>query len=105
MPYRKPMKKKSKGMLAAVCLAYGLCQLSVPMTAWGATKPISTVTIKVKSKLEPGMHLPDINIDGSSSDGEVLVSESDNKYDVFPTDRRPGTIFPPSEMIQICMIR
>lgn len=44
MPYRKPMKKKSKGMLAAVCLAYGLCQLSVPMTAWGATKPISTVT-------------------------------------------------------------
>ena len=83
MPYRKPMKKKSKVMLAAVCLAYGLCQLSVPMTAWGATKPISTVTIKVKSKLEPGMHLPDINIDGSSSDGEVLVSESDNKYDVI----------------------
>lgn len=79
---RAQRKRIHRKFLAGLCLAGGVCQLSMPVTSWGATKPMGTVNIKVDSKLEPGSRLPDIEIGGSASKGGVCVSESSDKYDV-----------------------
>lgn len=49
--------------------------------AWAAAKTISSVSVRVSSKLEAGTTLPDIQIgSGSASDGEIYVSSSGGKY-------------------------
>ncbi len=53
------------------------------MTAAAADRVITSVTIRVNSKLEPGSTLPDIGLDsGSVESGEISVSSSTNRYTV-----------------------
>jgi len=47
-----------------VLLLMVLSVMGLPLEALAATKPINSVSVKVSSKLEPGTHLPDIQIDG-----------------------------------------
>lgn len=53
-----------------------------PVAVFAATKPINTVSIKVTSKLEPGVKLPKIQIGGTPDTGGVSVSGSGSKYSV-----------------------
>lgn len=54
------------------------------MTSMAADKTVSSVSIRIDSKLEPGSTLPDIsyNNTGSSSvtDGDICISSSSDKY-------------------------
>ena len=57
--------------------------LSAPGQAAAATKPISSVSVKVSSKLEAGSALPDIEIgSGTVSEGSVRVSAGNSRYSV-----------------------
>ncbi len=70
MIYR--IKKSAALLLAVLCLL-----AAVPLEALAATKPINSVSVKVSSKMEPGSHLPDIQIgSGSAADGGVTVGAS-----------------------------
>ncbi len=53
--------KYKKGRMAALILV-GLSLMGMPVEAWAATKPISSVNVSVTSKLEAGSRLPDIQI-------------------------------------------
>lgn len=68
---------------AAAAFILCLCLLHGPGPAYGASKPINTVSVKVDSDLQPGSGLPDIEIgSGSASGGNVRVSVSGSKYSV-----------------------
>ena len=70
MIYR--IKKSAALLLEVLCLL-----AAVPLEALAATKPINSVSVKVSSKMEPGSHLPDIQIgSGSAADGGVTVGAS-----------------------------
>ncbi len=57
--------------------------LYTPFDIQAATKPINKVSVRVSSDIEPGGHLPDIEIgSGSVSSGKVRVSGSGSKYEV-----------------------
>ena len=74
--------KYKKGRMAALILV-GLSLMGMPVEAWAATKPISSVNVSVTSKLEAGSRLPDIQIGGGGpSDGGITVKESGSKYSV-----------------------
>lgn len=61
----------------AALLLVVLSVIGLPLEAFAATKPINSVSVKVSSKLEPGTHLPDIQIDGGTAeDGGVTVGAS-----------------------------
>lgn len=68
------------------CLA--LAAVTALFTALGGfyalagTKSISSVSIKVTSKLEAGTKLPDIELEDSPADGGVSVSASNTRYHV-----------------------
>lgn len=65
------------GVLSIVLAAAGL------MTVAAADHVISSVTIRVSSKLEPGGALPDIGVDTSSAEsGGVSISTSGDKYTI-----------------------
>lgn len=65
------IKRMAVLLLAVFCLA------AAPLSVWAATKPINSVSVKVNSKVEPGSHLPNIQIDGGSpEEGGVSVSAS-----------------------------
>ena len=73
--------KKRKWILTTA-LAAILMSVSI-MTAAAADRVITSVTIRVNSKLEPGSTLPDIGLDsGSVESGEISVSSSTNRYTV-----------------------
>lgn len=74
-------QKLSIKTAAAAMLAAAVCFFS-PAMAFGATKPISSVSVRVDSKLEAGGKLPDIGIGGSASEGGVSVSSSGSTYHV-----------------------
>lgn len=82
MLHQRKTKGKFVRFLFSVCLVGSICRISEPMTVWGATKPIGTVSIKVESKLEPGGRLPEIELDSSASEGGVSVSANDSKYSI-----------------------
>ena len=72
------------GHLLAVIFAaaLGAAVMEGP-AAFGATKPINTVSIRVSSKLETGSHLPDIGIgSGTPSDGGITVRAGNSRYTV-----------------------
>lgn len=53
------------------------------MTAAAAEHVVSSVTIRVSSKLEPGDTLPDISFDsGTAGEGDILISCSTDKYTI-----------------------
>ncbi len=75
------MMKKRK-WIWTTALAAILMSVSI-MTAAAADRVITSVTIRVNSKLEPGSTLPDIGLDsGSVESGEISVSSSTNRYTV-----------------------
>ena len=75
------MMKKRK-WIWTTALAAILMSVS-KMTAAAADRVITSVTIRVNSKLEPGSTLPDIGLDsGSVESGEISVSSSTNRYTV-----------------------
>ena len=75
------MMKKRK-WIWTTALAAILMSVSI-MTAAAADRVITSVTIRVNSKLEPGRTLPDIGLDsGSVESGEISVSSSTNRYTV-----------------------
>lgn len=82
MRCRVQNKNRHAKRFLGACLVGGLCWMSVPVTVWGATKPIGTVTIKVDSRLEPGAGLPEIELGSAAASGGVSVSESNEKYEV-----------------------
>lgn len=65
------------GILAAALAAAGL------MTAAAAEHVVSSVTIRVSSKLEPGDTLPEIGVDsGTAEEGNISISCSTDKYTI-----------------------
>lgn len=71
------MKKWVGAVILIVCL------ILQPLGIQAATKPISTISIRINSKLETGSHLPDIIIDGRTpQDGEISVSAGNSRYQV-----------------------
>ena len=72
---------KKRKWIWTTALAAILMSVSI-MTAAAADRVITSVTIRVNSKLEPGSTLPDIGLDsGSVESGEISVS-STNRYTV-----------------------
>ena len=82
MHYRVQNKNRQARYILGACLAGGLCWIADPVTTWGATKPIGSVSIKVDSRLESGSGLPEIELGSSAVSGGVSVSESNERYDV-----------------------
>ncbi len=73
---------KKRKWIWTTALAAILMSVSI-MTAAAADRVITSVTIRVNSKLEPGSTLPDIGLDsGSVESGEISVSSSTNRYTV-----------------------
>ena len=73
------MKMRKAGAMLTLCFL----ALGAPLRTEAATRPIQTVSIKVNSKLEPGGHLPSIEIGTQTPEaGEVSVSGGSNKYQV-----------------------
>lgn len=72
-----------KGWIRIFLMVVMTVVLSGNVLAASATKPINSVSIKISSKLEAGMSLPEIEIgSGTPSDGEVYVSSSGSTYSV-----------------------
>ncbi|MFR1832433.1 MAG: N-acetylmuramoyl-L-alanine amidase family protein [Lachnospiraceae bacterium] len=79
---KESRNKKTGRRLWGLILA-GVLGLSLSQTVFAGSKAISSVSVRVDSKLEPGFELPDIEI-GSGSAGErgVKVSVSNSRYHV-----------------------
>lgn len=72
---------------ALFALGACICLFSGAGTAYGASKPINSVSVRVNSDLQPGSNLPDIEIGaGNPSEGFVKVSASGNKYTVVDAE-------------------
>ncbi len=79
--------KIGKSALWTMILAAGI-SVAGSITSMASDKVISSITIRVNTKLEPGDTLPTIQIanageDNSVSDGGVCVSVSDSKYRIY----------------------
>lgn len=76
------MRKRYKGMVQAAAAAAVLALApGFPGEALGATKPISSVSVRVDSNLEAGQKLPEIQIGNTSvSDREVGVKAGNSRY-------------------------
>lgn len=76
------MNRSVKRSGLAVLLVLGIL-LRTPVGIMAATKPISSVSIRVDSKIEPGGGLPDIGTEGGiAPDGGIAVSGSGSKYTI-----------------------
>ena len=65
-----------------VLLLMVLSVMGLPLEALAATKPINSVSVKVSSKLGPGTHLPDIQIDGGSAEAGGVTVGASGRYTV-----------------------
>lgn len=76
----------------AFALACFFLVAGMPMEAMAATKPISSVSIRISSKLKAGYKLPEIQIgSGSASDGGILVTEKGSHFTVVEASWMDGS--------------
>lgn len=66
----------------ALAIAAAFLTVFHGMSALANTNPISSVSIKVNSKLEAGTKLPDIDLNSTPSAGGISVSVSDSRYSI-----------------------
>ncbi len=88
------MKKINKWIWIAM-IAIGM-NVMAPGAVFAADKAVSSVTIRVNSKLEPGDTLPSITIANSGestsvSDGEICVSSSSEQYHIAEAEWTTST--------------
>lgn len=83
---KRSARKRTAEFLLLAFFTGIFCQMFQTVTAFAATKPITTVNIKVDAKLEPGEKLPEIEIGGSAEDGGVTVSSSNSKYSIIEAE-------------------